>query len=82
MNGTKKQRRFAQVDQKECVGCGCCVKVCPKQIISIYKGQYAVIDQESCAGCGLCVRECPADLISLREREEDKNAENEKEKMV
>lgn len=74
MNGAekqRKQRRFAQVYQRECVGCGCCVKVCPKQIISIYKGQYAVIDQENCLGCGLCVKECPADLICLQERGEN-----------
>lgn len=76
MNGAEKQRkqkRFAQVNQRECVGCGCCVKVCPKQIISIYKGQYAVICQESCLGCGLCVKECPADLILLQERGENEN---------
>ena len=32
-------------EQDRCVACGVCVKVCPKEAISIYKGCYAQIDE-------------------------------------
>ena len=41
-------------EQNRCVACGVCVKVCPKDAISIYKGCYARIDEEKCIGCGIC----------------------------
>ena len=30
-------RRMAKVDKSLCVACGSCIKVCPKQAISIYR---------------------------------------------
>ncbi len=53
---------------KECVACGCCVKVCPLGAIHIYKGVYAVVDPNKCVGCGKCVTECPAGVISISEK--------------
>lgn len=41
-------------EQNRCVACGVCVKICPKDAISIYKGCYAQIDEEKCIGCGIC----------------------------
>ena len=37
---TGKKRRKAVVDQKTCVACGCCVKVCPLQAIGNSQGDY------------------------------------------
>ena len=50
-------------EQNRCVACGVCVKVCPKDAISIYKGCYAQIDEEKCIGCGICEKNCPAGVI-------------------
>jgi len=50
----------------ECTACGCCVKACPLNAISIYKGMYAVAD-EKCVGCGECVKACSAAVISISE---------------
>lgn len=58
-------KRNAVINIRECVACGCCIKVCPKNAISIPKGIYAVIDRELCVGCGKCAKECPASIISL-----------------
>ncbi|NLM74664.1 MAG: 4Fe-4S binding protein [Clostridiaceae bacterium] len=58
-------KRSAKVSAKECVACGCCVKVCPRGAISINHGIYAVVDTSKCIGCGLCVKECPASIIEL-----------------
>ena len=35
MQETKKIRKKASIPQKECVACGCCVKVCLLGAISI-----------------------------------------------
>lgn len=59
-------KKKAQVSVRDCVACGCCVKVCPKQAISVYKGLYATVN-EACIGCGKCAKECPAGIISLVE---------------
>lgn len=64
-------KRKATVSIKECVACGCCVKVCPRNAITIYKGIYAVVDKELCVGCGKCVKECPASILSLEVTEHE-----------
>ncbi len=64
--GTVKKRR-AQVGQESCVACGCCVKVCPLQAISVYKGMYAVVNAAKCVGCSKCAKECPASVIEIME---------------
>lgn len=53
----------AENEQDRCVACGVCVKVCPKNAISIYKGCYAVVDEEQCIGCGICEKNCPAGVM-------------------
>lgn len=63
-------KKKAVVNTKECVACGCCIKVCPRNAISIPKGIHAVIDRELCVGCGKCAKECPASIISLEVTEQ------------
>ena len=58
-------KRKAVVSTKECVACGCCMKVCPRSAITVPKGVFAEINRDLCAGCGLCARECPASVITL-----------------
>lgn len=58
---------------KQCVACGCCVKICPQNLISIHKGIYAVVDEQKCVGCGKCVGACPASVITIAEREVELN---------
>lgn len=63
----RKLHKKAFVEMTECVACGCCVKVCPRQAIRIDRGVFAQIDLQKCVGCGKCVRECPASVIEIRE---------------
>ena len=63
----KKKKRKALVLEKLCVACGCCVKVCPRNAISVYKGIKALVDTDLCIGCGKCAKECPASVIEIRE---------------
>jgi len=58
-------KKRAEIPQNQCAACGCCVKVCPRQAVSIYKGIHAVVNPELCIGCGLCAKECPAGIITV-----------------
>ena len=58
-------RKKAVVSIQDCVACGCCMKVCPRNAITFPNGIHAVIDRERCVGCGICTKECPASIITL-----------------
>ena len=58
-------KRKAVVSIRECVACGCCIKVCPKNAIAVPRGIYAEINEDLCVGCGKCAKECPASAITL-----------------
>lgn len=62
-----KKRRKAVVEERDCVACGCCVKVCPLGAIQVLHGITARVNQDKCVGCGKCVRERPASVIQLQE---------------
>lgn len=40
-------KNLARVDAGTCVACGCCLKVCPRQALSVFKGSYAVVNQDA-----------------------------------
>ena len=60
-------KKKAAVSIRECVACGCCVKVCPLSAIQVRHGIRAAVDPERCVGCGKCAKECPASVIVLQE---------------
>lgn len=62
-----KSRRIARIG-RDCVACGCCVRVCPREAIQIAHGIIARVDREKCVGCGKCAKTCPADVIEMRDR--------------
>lgn len=66
----KKIKRYPFINEKQCVGCGCCMKACPKQALSVPVGIFAKVDLDKCVGCGLCFKSCPASVIEMRVREE------------
>jgi len=63
-----KSKKKAEITE-QCVACGCCVKVCPLNAISVYKGVYAIVDENKCVGCAKCANTCPASVIRIVERE-------------
>ena len=58
------------VDGRECVACGCCIRVCPRNAIDVAWGIAARVDPQKCVGCGKCAKVCPAAVIELAERKE------------
>ena len=43
-------KRIAAPDSSICVACGACIKVCPREAISIFKGCCAIVDIEKTEG--------------------------------
>lgn len=60
-------------DEERCKGCGLCVSVCPKQIVSLSKDKInakgyhpaEVIEQDKCIGCASCAIMCPDTVIKV-----------------
>ena len=63
-------KKYAVINRDVCVACGVCVKECPMNAISVWKGCYAVINPDICIGCGKCERSCPAGSITVMDRAE------------
>ena len=52
------------VDRDTCIGCSCCVGVCPVGAIDMVDGK-AQIDADACISCGACLHDCPVEAISI-----------------
>ncbi len=49
-----------------CIGCGCCVEVCPEgDVLGLVGGKSAIINGHKCIGHGICVDACPVGGIEL-----------------
>ena len=57
----ERKKRKAFVNTDDCVACGCCIKVCPRNAIEIWKGIMAKVD------IAKCEKECPASVIKIQE---------------
>ncbi len=53
-----------EVNQKICVGCGRCVRICAHGAPQL-SDKKASIDQSKCLGCGRCIGVCPVEAISV-----------------
>ena len=50
------------VDQKKCIGCQMCAKICAHDAPQ-FENKKASIDHNKCVGCGRCIGICPKDAI-------------------
>jgi coenzyme F420-reducing hydrogenase delta subunit len=53
-------------NNKECVGCGKCVFICPYNAINAEPFSSPTTDAEKCMGCGSCQMVCPHNAIHVR----------------
>lgn len=65
-------KRYSTVERSNCVACGTCVTVCPKEAIKVIRGCYAAVNSGICIGCNKCGKVCPTGCITLVERGETK----------
>ncbi|MFH2071179.1 MAG: RnfABCDGE type electron transport complex subunit B [Elusimicrobiota bacterium] len=79
---TYKKGEVPVVNRELCTGCGICVDVCPKKIISLVEEKYPVhircsskdngnyvrqVCKTGCIACGVCVKVCPKKAITLKD---------------
>lgn len=70
----------AEIDRDKCVGCGQCVKACPRGIVAMVAPEYTVnarcasrdpgpatrkVCATGCIACGICQKNCPAGAIAV-----------------
>ena len=54
------------VDRDKCRGSGECVKICPREAISLVDGT-AIVDGAKCDFDGMCIPACPHGAIGFSE---------------
>ena len=62
-----QSKSIAFIHKDSCVACGCCLKICPRQALDIWKGSYAIVSHDLCVGCGKCLSVCPGNLLKKGE---------------
>ncbi|GHS88629.1 ferredoxin [Synergistales bacterium] len=50
---------------ENCVGCGECLTVCPRDVLTVSDGKAVIASLDSCIECGACVLNCPANAIQV-----------------
>ncbi len=55
-----------KLDDEKCVGCGMCLLVCPRAVLSLTNSRVEIINRDACMECGACARNCPAEAIDVR----------------
>ena len=51
------------INTDECSVCGCCVEVCPNEVLDFAGDAIAIVDEDACIACGDCMDECPMGAI-------------------
>jgi len=59
--------KIVVIDEQLCIGCGACVKLCPKKILVMDDkgGKCKVKDEDKCDRLRGCVRVCPVQAITI-----------------
>lgn len=53
------------LDESECVDCGACVSVCPREVFTFDSDWKLQCAEDRCILCGKCVDACPHRALSL-----------------
>ncbi len=53
------------LDTGECVDCGACISICPREVFSFDTDWKLTIAEDRCILCGTCVPACPHQALTL-----------------
>jgi ferredoxin len=53
------------LDESECVDCGACISICPREVFSFDPDWKLSLDEKRCVVCGKCVDACPSHALTL-----------------
>ena len=54
-----------KLDTEKCIGCGQCVEVCPRKVITMLEKKAVIVNRDLCIECGACKMNCAYDAISV-----------------
>ena len=52
-------------NESECVDCGACTSICPREVFTFDDGWKLRLAEEKCILCGKCVEACPHRALTL-----------------
>ncbi len=53
------------LDESECVDCGACISICPREVFSFDADWKLSLDEKRCVLCGKCVDACPSHALII-----------------
>jgi ferredoxin len=53
------------VNESECVDCGACISICPREVFSMDHEWKLHLAEEKCVLCGKCIEACPHQALML-----------------
>ncbi len=62
-------RKFIEINEDKCNGCGNCVVDCAEGALQIVNGKAKVVKEQFCDGLGACIGGCPVDALKIVERD-------------
>ena len=74
-NAINSSNYICSIDEKKCIGCNKCVKVCPVGALTLEestiegKKKVAVVNEDMCIGCAVCDGSCNFDALTMEHRE-------------
>lgn len=55
-----------KLQEEKCLGCGMCLSVCPRAVLSPANGKVEIANRDACMECGACSQNCPVEALSVR----------------
>jgi NAD-dependent dihydropyrimidine dehydrogenase PreA subunit len=53
------------LNESECVDCGACISICPREVFSFDTDFRLHLEEERCILCGKCLEACPHSALTL-----------------
>ena len=53
------------VNESECVDCGACISICPREVFSLDSNFRLKLEEGKCVLCGKCIEACPHHALTL-----------------
>jgi ferredoxin len=60
-----KKAPVIRIDYDLCENSGCCVQVCPEDVIETRAGQSVIVQPVKCTECWICVENCAAGAVEI-----------------
>lgn len=57
--------RGVSLNESECVDCGACISICPREVFSFDLDFRLHLEEERCILCGKCLEACPHHALTL-----------------